>query len=85
MPTSAIFLAIERAGLATFGLSSMMCEAEPDAAFEALGLEERVRVGERQHAPVELGAESVAGVEIEIAEADGLARAITSLKRLSLK
>jgi len=31
-------------------------DAEPQATLEAVELEERIRVGERQHAPVDLGA-----------------------------
>src|SRR5436190_3879711 len=67
-----VFLVLERAGLTTFGSEIENGEAEPQAPFEPVGLYGRVRIAERQRAPVELGTESVTSVKIEIAEADGV-------------
>src|SRR6187551_1739024 len=67
-----VFLVIDGARLTTFGSEIENGEAEPQAPFEPVGLDGRVRIVERQRAPVELGTESVAGVKIEITEADGV-------------
>ena len=56
--------AVEGARLAQFGMSFDDVHANAGAGFEALGLEQRIRVGQRQHAPVELAADPVAGLEI---------------------
>ena len=57
------FLAVQRARLAALGLRFDDVDAESQAAFEAIGLEQRIRVCERQHAPVELAAKGRAFVE----------------------
>ncbi len=84
MPTSESASRLSVPGSLPSACASMMCMPRPSAGFESLGLEQRIRVGERQHAPVELGAEQVAFLEIEVAEID-VARQRCWLKRLSLK
>ena len=60
--------AVEGARLAQFGVSFDYVHANAGAGFEALGLEQRIGVGQRQHAPVDLAADPVADLEIGISE-----------------
>ena len=70
IPTSEFVCAIDGAGLSTFGGGFVVGLARAETGLEELGLEQGVVVGDRQHSPVELGAERVALVEMEITEVD---------------
>src|SRR5205085_5363891 len=67
-----VFLVLQRAGLTAFGPEIENVGAEAQAPFDAVVLDDRIGVVERQGAPVELGTKMVAGGKVEIAEADGI-------------